>query len=328
MGSLHFVGGEKGGVGKSFTSRLLAQYFIDHQQPFVGFDTDESHATFSRFYTEFTKPIEIDSFDSLDHIIEYAEANPEHQIIVDLAAQTFKPLKKWFEESEIHEIFAELGYDIYLWHVMDDGADSMFLLDKLMNTYPQELLNLIVVQNYGRGREFENFEESDVYKKAQVRPAKFLQILELQAGLARKIDFNNASFWNASHSHGMSIAERQRTKVWLKKHYEQIDACLSKNAAADSQPQLESPQAPLLTEEPAYQQQPTEVQSYDTQSYDTYNDTAQNDNTETNNMPTYEAASQLNQAQTPIQDGNDFVSQEQTSAQVIGIAGEIIADYR
>jgi len=29
MGSLNFIGGEKGGVGKSVTARVLAQYFID-----------------------------------------------------------------------------------------------------------------------------------------------------------------------------------------------------------------------------------------------------------------------------------------------------------
>ena len=40
MSSLNFIGGEKGGVGKSVTSRLLAQYFIDHSRPFVGYDTD------------------------------------------------------------------------------------------------------------------------------------------------------------------------------------------------------------------------------------------------------------------------------------------------
>jgi len=28
---IHLIGGEKGGVGKSMVSRLLAQYFIDHQ---------------------------------------------------------------------------------------------------------------------------------------------------------------------------------------------------------------------------------------------------------------------------------------------------------
>ena len=44
MSHIHFVGGEKGGVGKSLTARLLAQYFIDRNMPIVGFDTDRSHA--------------------------------------------------------------------------------------------------------------------------------------------------------------------------------------------------------------------------------------------------------------------------------------------
>ncbi len=236
MGNLHLVGGEKGGVGKSFTARMLAQYFIDHQLPIVGFDTDESHGTFSRFYRDFTTAIQIDDFDSLDHIIEFAEANPNHQIIVDLAAQTFKPLKKWFQQSDIEDIFKSLGYSIYLWHVMDDGADSMFLLDKLMETYPQPGLKLIVVQNQCRGKDFSHFEQSPVYQKALRRGVAFLQLQELQAGLARKIDFNNSSFWNAANNENMTIAERRRTRVWLDTQYTQIDACLTPAEQADVYP--------------------------------------------------------------------------------------------
>jgi len=48
MSSLNFIGGEKGGVGKSVVARVLAQYFIDNELPFTGFDTDRSHTTFTR----------------------------------------------------------------------------------------------------------------------------------------------------------------------------------------------------------------------------------------------------------------------------------------
>jgi cellulose biosynthesis protein BcsQ len=40
LSKIHMIGGEKGGVGKSIVSRLLAQYFIDKDIPFVGFDTN------------------------------------------------------------------------------------------------------------------------------------------------------------------------------------------------------------------------------------------------------------------------------------------------
>ena len=42
MRMIHLIGGEKGGVGKSLMARLLAQYCIDHDLPFVGFDSNKS----------------------------------------------------------------------------------------------------------------------------------------------------------------------------------------------------------------------------------------------------------------------------------------------
>ena len=41
MANIHLIGGEKGGVGKSVVARVLAQYMIDKDIPFVGFDTDQ-----------------------------------------------------------------------------------------------------------------------------------------------------------------------------------------------------------------------------------------------------------------------------------------------
>ena len=57
MSSLNFIGGEKGGVGKSVVARVLAQYFIDKNELFTGFDTDRSHTSFIRFYEDFVDDI-------------------------------------------------------------------------------------------------------------------------------------------------------------------------------------------------------------------------------------------------------------------------------
>ena len=76
MAHIHFIGGEKGGVGKSLVARLLAQYLIDHEQPFLGFDTDRSHGALMRFYAGYASPVVVDSYESLDAIIEAAVAEP------------------------------------------------------------------------------------------------------------------------------------------------------------------------------------------------------------------------------------------------------------
>ena len=227
MGSIHLVGGEKGGVGKSFTARLLAQYFIDNQQPFIGFDTDQSHGTFTRFYREFTSSIDTRSFDSLDTIIASAESSPDTHIIVDLAAQTLTSLTRWIEDSDIFGVLQELGFTLYLWHVMDDGADSMNLLQKVMETYDGDAIRLILVENLGRGDCFEYLEGSDIYARALENNAQVLKLDQLQPGLVKKVDFSNTSFWAAANNRQlMSTVERHRVATWLKKQYVQFDRIL------------------------------------------------------------------------------------------------------
>jgi hypothetical protein len=71
MANIHLIGGEKGGVGKSLVARLLAQYFIDKSIPFIGFDSDRSHGALMRFYAGFASPVLIDSYESLDAIVEF-----------------------------------------------------------------------------------------------------------------------------------------------------------------------------------------------------------------------------------------------------------------
>jgi hypothetical protein len=224
MSKIHFIGGEKGGVGKSMTSRLLAQYLIDTGVPFIGLDSDQSHGTFSRFYSDFASPLIIDDYDSLDQLIILAQENPQNDLIIDLAAQTSTRLGKWIDESDALTLFQELDCQVYLWHVMDDGADSVNLLTQLLNRYPQEFIKIVVVTNLGRGECFEHFEHSTAYQKAKERDVIFITLGKLQPQLAARIDFSNTSFWGAANNiEVMNIIERSRVRVWLKNNYAQFD---------------------------------------------------------------------------------------------------------
>ena len=144
MSAIHLIGGEKGGVGKSVLARILAQYMIGNKIPFIGFDTDRSHGSLLRFYTDYTSPTIIDDYQSLDAIMEAAAENPEHRILVDLAAQTHHPLAKWLDDSGVLELADELGITLYYWNVMDSGKDCVDLLGKLLDQY-ESRLNYILV---------------------------------------------------------------------------------------------------------------------------------------------------------------------------------------
>ncbi|MBP6543781.1 MAG: mobilization protein, partial [Piscinibacter sp.] len=128
MAKIHFIGGEKGGVGKSLMARVLAQYLIDRGEPFIGFDTDRSHGALMRFYSGYASPVIVDRYEALDAIMEAAVEQPERRILVDLAAQTHDPLVRWMDDSGVLNLADESGIQIHYWHVMDTGKDSVDLL--------------------------------------------------------------------------------------------------------------------------------------------------------------------------------------------------------
>lgn len=223
MGKVHFIGGEKGGVGKSMTARVLAQYYIDHDMAFLGFDCDASHGTFSRFYQQYASPVVIGDDESLDGMLTAIEANPELDLIIDLAAQSAQRINHWIEETDVFGLLTEMGMQVMWWHVMDDGADSVTLLSQVLERYKAQPVDIVVVQNYGRGESFARFQQSDAFQQAEARGVTLIELPKLHAKLTQKIDFNNSSFWAVANDRNiMNIAERQRMKVWLRNAYQQF----------------------------------------------------------------------------------------------------------
>ena len=227
MSQIHFIGGEKGGVGKSLVSRVLAQYFIDRGLPFLGFDTDRSHGALLRFYGDFASPVVIDRHDSLDRVIEAAAEDPQRRVLVDMAAQTQQALAAWIEDSGVLGLADELGLTLTYWHVMDAGRDSVDLLEQLLDRFGGSM-RLVLVLNEIRGDSFELLAASGQMERALALGAQVVRLRRLHDVTMQKIDGQNTSFWAAvNHSEraatGLGMLERQRVKMWLQRAYDELD---------------------------------------------------------------------------------------------------------
>ena len=227
MSKIHLIGGEKGGVGKSVVARVVAQYLIDKEIPFLGFDTDRSHGSLLRFYSGYASPVIVDRYESLDTIVEAATENPDKRILVDLAAQTHDPLVKWMDDSGVLETAEELGVSFHYWHVMDSGKDSVDLLKKLFDRFGARL-NYVLVLNQLRGENFDIFDKSGEKERAAELHARIITLKKLHEPVINKIDAGSTSFWAAKHKSetdvkGLGLLERQRVKVWLRNAYEELD---------------------------------------------------------------------------------------------------------
>jgi hypothetical protein len=223
---VHLIGGEKGGVGKSMLARLLAQHFIDNELPWIGFDTDRSHGSLLRFYTDYANPALADRFEALDKIIESAVEQPGRRVLVDLAAQTHDPLVKWMDESGVLDMADLSGLVLQYWHVMDSGRDSVDLLERLLDRFGQRL-HYVLVCNELRGDDFGMLERSGQLERALGLGAKVIRLRRLHDAVVQKIDARNASFWSARHltgldGPGLGLMERQRLKMWLAHAYSEL----------------------------------------------------------------------------------------------------------
>ncbi|HEX2539767.1 MAG TPA: mobilization protein [Caldimonas sp.] len=226
MTPIHFVGGEKGGVGKSLMARVLAQYMIDREQPFLGFDTDRSHGALMRFYSGYASPVAVDQVQSLDAIVEAAVDQPGRRILVDLAAQTHDSLASWMEDAGVVNLADELGMKLFYWHVMDTGKDSVDLLRRLLDRFGTGL-SYVLVRNQVRGADFTALEQSGEQARAIGMGARVVTLKKLNEHVIQKIDGASSTFWKAKSSDrdpsGLGLMDRQRVKMWLRDAYREID---------------------------------------------------------------------------------------------------------
>lgn len=226
MSTVHLIGGEKGGVGKSVLSRTLAQYFIDKDLRFVGVDADTSHGALLRYYGEFTQAVDLETFASADQIMDRALASDRH-VLVDLPAQSARLLRRWMDAGDVISFARETGVRIVFWHVSDGGFDSVSELERVSDTF-SSLIDFVVVKNLGRSPDFSQLDESAIMQRLLARGAAQVALPALDPATMYKIDRLGTSFWAAIHAtegdHCLSPMERRRAERWLSEAYRALGA--------------------------------------------------------------------------------------------------------
>lgn len=225
MSTVHLVGGEKGGVGKSVVARTLAQLFVDRAWPFAAIDADTSHGALLRYYSEYAQGADLESFASADQILDRA-LGADRRVLVDLPAQSSRALKRWIDAGDVLGFSKEMGVRLVLWHVTDGGFDSVNELQRLLDTFGDQL-RVVVTKNFGRSSEFTQLAESQALQTVLANGGKVVDFPALDSGTMYKIDRFGSSFWAAGHqSEGewaLSAMERRRTQLWLNAAYTALD---------------------------------------------------------------------------------------------------------
>ena len=229
MATLHLVTGDKGGTGKTFLARTLAQYFADQEIDLALFDADCCNPLFKKIYQNAGCGEII-----LKESKEYEnDARPaylsamEKTTLVDLPAQVIGALKKWFEKNSLFEMAFEHGVDFTIWFVSNGEEHSLELLDEYLS-YFQERVNYVLVKNLhfcGEDGWVLLEENKELQQKMNEYGVKVVNLPPFELDSCRHLIGKYAlTFGAATQYQAFNVFDRQGAKTYLRKSYEAFDS--------------------------------------------------------------------------------------------------------
>ncbi|NEZ61042.1 hypothetical protein [Adonisia turfae] len=227
---LIFVGGEKGGVGKSMFAKTLCANLIDRSEPYVLVECDRSNPDLLRTYGHLNP-------DGHKHVAVFSEGQKyedsannlfnlatEHRVVANLPAQVFNALRQWLVYNSIFELAAESKVKIYHFHISDSGYDSLALFSKYVKEFGNQL-NHVFVKNLGLTDDWAPFHEDD---ELQALISQYqIPVISLPKFIGNKdrnlIDKLSLTFGEAREYDQFGAISRQRVKTFLSKAYAEFD---------------------------------------------------------------------------------------------------------
>lgn len=207
-----FVIGDKGGVGKSFTARALAQYYLDQEIPFCGYDTNLASPNFKQFYPQTTVTI---SPQSLDRLSE--DLSKYSVLLVDCAARAIPEIASWFHQVQPVQESLKLSVT-FIFVITPDKGCAFFI----RNTLPQFgcNANYVVIKNLARGEDFSIYENSESRQQfLNEFGGKEIEMVPLHESTVVQLDEHDIAFGDATYHAELTICDRARVFGFLDQMY-------------------------------------------------------------------------------------------------------------
>lgn len=175
----------KGGVGKSFVSSLLVQYYMENNQPVICYDTDAVNATLCGYQALDVRPVKLMEDGHLkerkfDEMMESILSENCH-FVVDNGSSTFIPLSNYLTENQAVEMITETGKRVMIHTVITGGQglpDTLNGFSQLASQLSENAKIIVWLNEYfgdiaAAGKAFE---EMDVYAQYRHKVAGIARI--------------------------------------------------------------------------------------------------------------------------------------------------------
>lgn len=236
---INLIGGEKGGVGKTFTSRSLCQYLTSKGVSFALVEADSQINDVGRIYSSQAQKTETirlsddpDMQTELDVIIDLAI---KHPVLVNLPSNTLDVLENWIVKVGILKFMQE-EYDgnyFVKWFVSDGCHESIRQLERSINQLDNAIPHILVL-NEGRliGRDFGYLEDAEAYQRIKKAPNFVAEVTfpAMESAVQYFIDSHELTLEQAIDQiqDELGILAKQRVKTFI----DDLSECFDKAFAA------------------------------------------------------------------------------------------------
>lgn len=188
MSHIHIVMMAKGGVGKTYVSSLLAQFFQKKGVNSINFDADPANRTFKGYkglkvealkLSKATGVIDVRMFDDL---VETLINSKDETFVIDTGASTFLPMMSYLVENDIFNDLKETGHTVTVHTILTAGqalADTLNGYEAVIK-YASQVRIVVWLNEYLGPIEKGGiaFENSPLYKKHEDKLHAVIKIQE------------------------------------------------------------------------------------------------------------------------------------------------------
>ena len=191
--TLILVGADKGGVGKTTTSRALLDFLARKNILARAFDTENPRGTLKRFYPRITEIIDLNKVADQMKLLDTIETSAVKVTVVDLKAGNLSNALDIFSRIGVLEAAAAGEFNLALVHVVGPSIASLDEMNEVTQ-YTKDI-SYVVAKNFINETNFFEWDDKTYQKYfAKLPDAKEIEIPKLNEMAYEQVDLAGVTF--------------------------------------------------------------------------------------------------------------------------------------
>ena len=211
-GRIYWVGGSKGGVGKSMLTFAVLDYLLERGEKVVLIECDTSNPDVWQAYQAHvpTELINLDEGDGWIHLVNVCDANRGRVIVLNTAARNNDAVTQY--GSTLAGSLEELESDLIAFWVINRQRDGLELLKVFMETMGEAQVHVVRNGYFGEEAKFELYNDSKVRETIEKQGGKSITLPDLADRVADDIYSQRLALSAAAKS--LPLGNRAELSRW------------------------------------------------------------------------------------------------------------------